>query len=201
MFHTPRMTHLERHEPGPHTWADFVALPEDDRRELIDGELLEVEVPTTAHERIAALLVFFLETWSRAGGGGMTLVSGYKVRVSDTRGVMPDVQFYRAGNIPRGQPQGLAHGHPDLVVEVLSPSSARFDRVLKMTYYAAIGVPEYWIVDPAARTLERLVLTEGHYTIADALEGDALFQPPSFEGMGVALEELWAAVDALAAES
>jgi Uma2 family endonuclease len=132
-----------------------VALEEDDLRELIDGELVEVEVPTKAHERIAALLVYFVESWAQARHAGMTLGSGYKIRISDRRGVMPDAQFFRSGNEPRGQEEGLVEGRPDLVVEVCSPSSVRYDRVTKMRWYASAGVPEYWIVDPSARTVER----------------------------------------------
>jgi Uma2 family endonuclease len=181
-------------EPGPHTWTDFIALDEDDLRELIDGELLEVEVPTRAHERLVALLIHFLCAWAEEHGGE-TLGSGYKVRITDKRGVMPDVQFYRAGHEPRGQDQGLARGHPDLVVEIVSPSSVRYDRVKKMTWYASIGVPEYWIVDPSARTLERLVLDAGRFAIADALEGGAVFRPESFDGLEIPLSRLWKAVD------
>jgi Uma2 family endonuclease len=86
------------------------------------------------------------------------VVSGYKVRITDSRGVMPDLQFYRAENDPRSQQAGLAEGHPDLVVEVSSPTSVRYDRVKKLTWYASIGAPEYWIVDPMQRTFERLLL-------------------------------------------
>ncbi len=193
MAHNPRMTDVARHEPGPHTWDDFVALDEDDLRELIDGELVEVEVPTGTHERVVPLLSYYLVGWSLAHGGGETLGSGYKVRITDKRGVMPDVQFYRAGNEPRGQSEGLVQGHPDLVVEIVSPSSVRYDRVIKMHWYATIGVPEYWIIDPAARTLERLVLQDGHYVIAEALEGDAVFRPASFVGLEIVLARLWEA--------
>jgi Uma2 family endonuclease len=181
-------------EPGPYTWDDFVALDEDDLRELIDGELVEVEVPTKAHERIAFLIAHFLEAWAEPRDAGKTLGSGYKVRISDKRGVMPDVQFYRAGNFPKGQDQGLVDGRPDLVVEVTSPSSVRYDRVTKLTWYARIGVPEYWIVDPAALTLERLVLDRGRYTIADALAGRRVFRPESFEGLEIRLAKLWEVV-------
>jgi hypothetical protein len=57
-------------------------------------------------------------------------------------------------------------GRPDLVVEIVFPSSQRYDRVTKLRWYAQLGVPEYWLVDAAARTLERLVLREGTYVIA-----------------------------------
>ena len=127
----------------------------------------------------------------------MTLVSGYKVRITDHRGVLPDAQFYRPGNSPRGQAQGLVEGRPDLVVEVLSPSSVRYDRVTKMTWYASIGVPEFWLVDLDARTLERLVLEGRRYVIADALDGDRVFDPESFPGLTIPLSQLWTAVDDL----
>jgi len=187
------MTDLARHEPGPYTWDDFIALDEDDLRELIDGELVEVEVPTDAHEGIVPMLSYYLVGWSFAHGGGRTLGSGYKVRIAERRGVMPDLQFFRLGNEPRDQQQGLVRGHPDLVVEIVSPSSIRYDRVIKMRWYASIGTPEYWIVDPQARTLERLTLAGDLYAIADALEGDAVFRPASFEGLEIPLGRLWEA--------
>lgn len=194
------MTDVARHEPGPYTWDDFIALGEDDLRELIDGELLEVEVPNDAHELLLPLLIFYLVGWAETHGGGATFASGYKVRITNKRGVMPDVQFYRAERTPRGQRQGLAQGHPDLVVEVVSPSSVRYDRVVKMNWYASIGTPEYWIVDPQARTFERLVLENGRYLIADALEGDEVCRPASFEGLEIPLSKLWAAIEELRLE-
>ena len=194
MLHTRRMSNVARSEIGPYTWDDFIALDEDDLRELIDGELVEVEVPTKAHERIGVLITCALENWADARDAGMTLGAGYKIRISAKRGVMPDAQFYRTGNEPRGQEQGLVDGKPDLVVEVSSPSSVRYDRVKKLTWYAQIGVPEYWIVDPMQRTLERMVLADGRYSIADALEGEAIFRPASFEGLELPLAKLWRAL-------
>ena len=154
---------------APYTWDDFVALGEDDLRELIDGELVEVEVPKRQHERIVARLCFFLTGWADAGHGGEALSSGYKVRISERRGVMPDVQFYAQGNEPVEEEDGLVRGRPDLVVEVVSPSSQRCDRVTKLRWYAQLGVPEYWLVDGGARTLEQLVLRDGRCLIASRL--------------------------------
>ena len=179
---------------GPYTWDDFVALREDDLRELIDGELVEVEVPRWNHEHVVGRILGALLVWVDAGHGGRAVASGYKLRVSERRGVMPDVQFYRAGNdAPLAQQEGLTQGRPDLVVEVVSPSSRRYDRVTKLGWYAQLGVPEYWLVDAGARTLERLVLRDGTYAIADALGGDDVLRPSSFEGLEIALARLWAA--------
>ncbi len=176
---------------GPYTWDDFVALEEDDLRELIDGELVEVEVPRGTHERVVAMLIANLVTWAREHGGRV-LASGYKIRVSDRRGAMPDVQFYARGNDASvEQEDGLVVGRPDLVVEVVSPTSQRHDRVTKLRWYAQLGVPEYWLVDPAARTLEQLLLHDGAYTIAAALAEGEIFSPQSFDGLAIPLAELW----------
>jgi Uma2 family endonuclease len=177
---------------APYTWDDFVALDEDDLRELIDGELVEVEVPTRRHEDIVILLGYYLTAWSEAGHGGRACGSGYKLRVSDRRGVMPDLQFYRRGNdAARDQDTVLVRGRPDLVVEVVSPSSRRYDRVTKLRWYAQLGVPEYWLVDPETRTLERLVLRDGAYVIAAALAESETFGPDGFDGLEIPLAKLW----------
>jgi Uma2 family endonuclease len=178
--------------PGPHTWDDFIALDDDDRRELIDGELLEVEVPTEIHEYIAALLTILIGGWARERRKGFAFVSGYKVKITERRAVMPDVQLYLHGNKTANRTaQGLVGGHPDLAIEILTPGSARYDRVVKLVYYASIGVPEYWVVDPAARTLERLVLDGERYRIEEAASGDDVLRPRSFEGLEIPLKELW----------
>lgn len=140
------------HAAAPYTWDDFIALDEDDLRELIDGELVEVEVPTDTHEYIVTRLCSALTVWSDAGHGGRALASGYKVRVSE---------------------------------------SQRHDRVTKLRWYAQLGVPEYWVIDPQARTFERLVLRERSYVIADSLAEDETFRPDRFEGFEIPLAKLW----------
>ncbi len=190
MGHTSDVSDLAA--SAPYTWDDFVALDDDDHRELVDGELVEIEVPNGPHEFIVARLCYFLTAWAENGHGGRTYASGYKVRVSDRRGVMPDVQFYRGGNTaPATQDAGLVSGRADLVVEIISPSSHRYDRVTKLRWYASLGVPEYWIIDPEARTLEQLVLHGEGYTIAASCADDELFAPTTFDGLSVPLARLW----------
>lgn len=175
----------------PVRWQEFIALPDDDRRELIDGELIEVEVPTFEHENIVAAVIQYLRAWVRAHQAGVVLASGYKVRISETRGFMPDVQHLSAETAQQAGKQGLEQARPELVVEVISPSGRRYDRVVKLNGYAAIGVPEYWLIDPEGRTLERLMLQGEHYLIAQTAEEDADFAPPSYEGLVIPLAELW----------
>jgi Uma2 family endonuclease len=198
-LHVPYTSAMTAHveapsSPGPYTWEDFVALPEDDRRELIDGWLVEVEVPTEMHEYVVAMLIGYLWNWARSHGGRV-LASGYKVRIAEKRGVMPDVQLYRAGNDSAvAQQNGLAEGSPpDLVIEVVSKRRARFDRVIKLAYYAQRSVPEYWIVSPQDRTVERLVLVPeaGRYAIAQAASDDDVLRPESLDRLELPLGELW----------
>lgn len=175
----------------PVTWDEFVALDDDDRRELIDGALLEIDVPNEPHERIVVELTGLLWQWAKTHGGRV-YGSGYKVRISPRRGVMPDAQFVRAGHEGILRHEGIADGAPDLAVEVISPTSARYDRREKRDWYASIRVPEYWIVDPAARTLERFVLgADGRYVVAGTVGGDDVFRPDSFPGLEIPLADLW----------
>ncbi len=176
--------------PGPSTWDDFVSLDEDDQRELIDGHLIQVEVPTQHHQYIIMMLGSYLTVWARTSASGTVLGSGYKVKVNRQRGVMPDIQFYKKGNLPKGAQQALDTGHPDLAVEVLSPSSRAIDRVTKLNWYASIGVPEYWLVDPESETLTRHLLVDGRYVVDPHGLGE-VFQPDTFPGLQVPLAELW----------
>lgn len=182
-----------------YTWDDFVALDDEDRRELVDGALVEVDVPTKWHENIVALLVYFLQGWVFARGASerrlRVLSSAYKVRVRADRGAMPDVQVvkdsvYRA----RANDQGLVRGRPELVVEIVSPSSGRHDRVRKVEWYASIGVPEYWLVDVDARAVQRLVLRGKHYSIAESAVEDEVFRPSSMPGLEIPLARIWEAL-------
>jgi Uma2 family endonuclease len=181
----PPVTH------GPHTWDDFVALPDDDRRELLDGRFVEMDVPTKLHEWIVATLVHYLREWAMARRAGIVLASGYKVKIRTDRGFMPDVQYFARGG--RAVPQqGLDAGAPDLAIEVISRASVRYDRSEKLRGYAEIGVPEYWIFDPERRTLERFLLEPtGTYGEPGVLTGDATFAPPTFPGLVLDLAELW----------
>lgn len=170
------------------TWEDFLDLPDDDLRELIDGELVEVEVPGWDHEACVMNLGFHLVAWTRAHGG-QVLASGYKVRISKHRAVMPDVQLYRAGRKPPAR--GLDEGAPDLVVEVISPTSGRYDRKTKLEYYRSIGVPEYWIVDLQLRLLDRHLLKGDDFIVGGTFDDTETFSPATFEGLSIPLAELF----------
>ena len=131
------------------------ALPDDGNRyEVVDGELLVTPAPSTLHQRAVVELVVLLGQHARAVGLGEALVSPADIELDPRGMVQPDVFV-----------QGLVGGRPALawnagaplllVVEVLSPGTARADRATKRRRYQRAGIPEYWITDLDARVIER----------------------------------------------
>lgn len=171
-------------------WSDFILLPGDDRRELVDGVLMEVERPTKWHEFICAFLIKTLMTWGERRGL-VVLGSGYRVRINDHRGAVPDVQLLTEATYDAAGPNGLESGHPELVIEVVSPSSRTHDGLRKLDWYAKIGVPEYWLVNPETRSLVVHRLQHGVYAIVQHSEGQEVFRSKTFKGLRVPLASLW----------
>ena len=143
------------------TYADYLNTPDDDNYyELIDGELVMVPPPIIEHQRWSVRLSSKLVVLLDDIGLGEVLAAPTGVILSDTEVVQPDVLFVsneRKHIIHRA----VIHGAPDLVVEILSPSTARRDRIVKREMYARHGVREYWLVDVNARTITQLLMREG----------------------------------------
>lgn len=132
------------------TWAQFLDLPREDRyhhAELINGEVV-VTAPTRLHQLIVGNLWSAIASWCRAGDGRGEVTLEPPVQISERTGYLPDVAWFcQARCAPAGKPPGF-DGPPDLAVEVLSPSTRRFDAIRKCRDYAAIGVAELWLIDP-----------------------------------------------------
>ncbi len=179
---------------GPYRDADYQALPEEPRCELIYGELVVTPAPLVWHQVVTGRLLRYFQDLA-ATHGGLAVVSPVDVRLFDHSVVQPDVVYV--------SPERLAiarrrfEGAPDLVVEVLSPGSARRDKVWKLKLYAEAGVREYWIVDPEANAFEFLVLREGRFEVR--LPEDALYRSPAIAGLEIDLVAFWADLERLRA--
>jgi Uma2 family endonuclease len=131
------------------------ALPEDGKRyEVLDGELFVSPAPTYDHQRVVLALVRRLDPYVRTNRLGEVLVSPADIELSSRRYVQPDIFVIplTPGKRPRVWREA---GRLLLVAEVLSPSTARADRTNKRDIFQDERVPEYWIVDPDARVIER----------------------------------------------
>jgi Uma2 family endonuclease len=153
------------------SFADLERAPEDGRRyELYDGEVLVVPSPLPYHQVVALNIVELLRRHT-ATRGGVTLAAPLDIVFSEYDVVQPDVVFFTARRRQLVEMDRAIRHAPDIAVEVLSPSTAATDRGRKMQMFARYGIPEYWIVDPAARTLEIFALGEGGYALATRATG------------------------------
>jgi Uma2 family endonuclease len=137
------------------TYSEFAHLPisGSTRYEIIDDELVVTPSPGTRHQRIVTRLVFTLYGFVEAHDLGEVFVSPFDVLFAEGDYLEPDVLFVRKDRADVVTDRGI-EGPPDLVVEVLSPSTAERDRGTKLDRYRLYGVPEYWIVDPDGQTVE-----------------------------------------------
>lgn len=136
-------------EPGEYTSADYWSLPDGVRAELIDGELYSMTPPSWTHQRVVAGFVTCLSTHIRERGGACQVVSApvaVNLEANDRTWVEPDVVVVCD---PAKISERGCEGAPDLVVEVVSPSSVSMDYYVKAGRYQRAGVREYWIVDPS----------------------------------------------------
>ncbi len=141
------------YKEGGYTLKDYLALPEDQRVELIDGVYYDMAAPTTVHQAIAGFLhKLFLDHVLAHGGPCMPFVSPVDVQLDedDRTVVQPDVLIVCDRSKYR---DGRVFGAPDFLVEILSPSTRKKDLQLKLYKYGNAGVREYWIVDPDRKVI------------------------------------------------
>ncbi len=142
------------------TAAAYRELPTGDKRtELIDGEFLVSTSPVDRHQLVSINSVVYLGT--RLGNRRLRYESDLYLTETDVP--RPDIFWIHPQNTRCQLVAGYWHGTPDLVVEILSPSTTRLDRGKKYHLYERCGVPEYWIMDPDQRTLEVYTLKNGQY--------------------------------------
>lgn len=144
----------------PEAWVDWTAqavreLPDDGQRyEVVDGELLVTPSPVYAHQRMVSRLMLLLQPHVESHALGDVVTSPSDVELDPRTLVQPDlfVTPLVDGRLPRTWDEMQA---PTLVIEVLSPSTARADRHRKRLRYQRARIAEYWIVDLDARLVER----------------------------------------------
>jgi Uma2 family endonuclease len=174
-------------------WGDLL---EDEPGELVNGCLVEEEMPSVLHEAIVVWLMAQLWNWLFPRGGNV-LGSEAKFAVGESRGRKPDVSAYLPGSkLPRPR-ESLVRTPPSLMVEVLSPRARDIerDRTEKPHDYASFGVRWYWLVDPESRTLEIFELGESrrYSRVLEATRG--VVAVPGCEGLLLDLDALWAHAD------
>lgn len=168
---------------GGLTYADYAALPDDGQRyQLVEGELLITQSPTSWHQWTAGRLFTALTQHVETHALGKVLFAPLDVVLDDRTVVQPDILFIATMRASILQDANV-RGAPDLCVEILSPGSESFDRVRKLGLYACLGVAHYWIVDIAARSIEEYVLHGDVYRVRSVSSNDHDFCPAAFPGL------------------
>lgn len=169
----------------------WLALDEDVEGELVDGRLVEEEVASWEHELVVSWLIAMLRAWVMPRGG-FVLGSETKLVIANGRGRKPDVVAF-FGTHPRIGPTVMP---PDIVVEVITstPRDQRRDRIEKKADYATLGVGQYWLVDPLARTLEILSLRPDGRFLEILAAAEGAHDVPGCDGLRLDLDALWTEV-------
>ena len=168
-------------EKERYTFADVLAWPDDERAELIDGEaVMMAPPPSSTHQEISVELTRQLANYLE-GKQCKVYHAPFAVRLFEKDGDSPeDVDTMVEPDISIVCDQSKIDKHgckgaPDMVMEILSPSTQRHDRLVKLSLYQRAGVREYWIIDPAEKSVQVFALEDGRYTAKDfGAAGDRL---------------------------
>ena len=173
------------------TYKDYCATPDDERYELLNGNLMMVPAPNRKHQKVLVRLARKLGDFTEAHGLGEVYVAPFDVFLSDTDVVQPDVLF-----ISRAREHTLTEqnvrGAPDLVIEILSPSTADRDLGYKHDLYGRHGVLEYWIVDPIAETVAVHRQRDGRLELAETFGRRDTLRTALLEGLQLKLDDIFA---------
>ena len=175
------------------TYQDYLKLPEEPgyRFEILDGMLIKDPSPNVSHQRVSRRLQRILEDYFwEVDPEGEIFNAPLDVTFHDISVVQPDV-FYVSGEQKRIVKNARIDGPPTLIVEVLSPSSSRKDRLQKMRIYQKVQVQHYWLVNPEEKTLECFSLRDGVYALVTAGMDEDVVEHPGFTGLSIALKALW----------
>jgi Uma2 family endonuclease len=176
---------------GEWSEADYFALPETNRYiELSEGELIMPPHPTYTHQRIVGKLYRDVHAFVEANDLGVVQIAPLPVRLWPGKIREPDIFFISHTHADRIGEQFC--GPPDLAMEVLSPATRHTDRSEKFLEYARAGVSEYWLVDPAAQTVEVFVLEETVYILLGKFEAGQTARSQLLGGFNVGVSDIFA---------
>jgi Uma2 family endonuclease len=179
-------------------YRDLFELPEHVIGEILNGQLITQPRPAPKHARASSIVGSELVgpyDQGRGGPGGWWILDEPEMHLGPHI-LVPDLAGWRRERMPALPDEAYFALAPDWVCEVLSPGTARIDRVVKMPIYAAQGVQWLWLVEPDLHTLEVFRLFDGHWLLEGAWqEADEVHAPP-FAELAFSLADLWASMPA-----
>jgi Uncharacterized protein conserved in cyanobacteria len=179
----------------PSLYEQLMALPEHVTGEILNGELYAMPRPSGKHGLAESGLGFNVTGpfhFGRGGPGGWWIIIEPEIHfIRDQEVAVPDLAGWRRERMPSVPDDHRFEVVPDWVCEILSPSTAKKDRVVKLPIYARYGVQYVWIVDPLAQTLEAYTLQQGQWLLIATLKDDDEVAVPPFDAAPFSLADLW----------
>jgi Uma2 family endonuclease len=176
------------------TYEDLLQVPENRVAEIIHGQLVTHPRPAPRHARASSSLGGVLVNpfdLGRGGPGGWWILDEPEPHLGP-HVLVPDLAGWRRERLPALPETAWFELAPDWICEVLSPSTARVDRVEKLPIFAGAGVRHAWLIDPDLRTLEAFENQDGRWLLLAARENDNSVQLPPFDAISFPLDALWA---------
>ncbi len=170
------------------TYRDYLELNDDKRYEVIKGRLYEMPAPTPWHQDVSRNLEFLIWNFVKRKNLGKVYDSPIDVVLSEDAVLQPDIVFISKENMGIIGEKAIV-GIPDLVVEIVSPTTIRRDTVVKKEIYESFGVKEYWIVYPDEKVIEVWALGEGgRYELYSFAEKEGKIKSKVLKGFEVELK-------------
>jgi len=169
--------------------ADYYKLlPEGAPYQLIEGELIMTPAPQTRHQIITANIYDKVRLFTK--GSGLCLFSPVDVYLDEENVFQPDIIFISQERLGIIKDDGI-YGPPDLVVEILSPSTAHYDLKKKFQIYEHYGVKEYWIADPSMSSIDMYYREAGIFVQKGKAEGKGAVESVLLKGLRILLDEVF----------
>ncbi len=175
-----------------YTYEDYLNLPDDGNRyEIINGDLIMTASPVTSHQKISIFLSTEIQVYVTKENIGFVFYSPYDVIFDDKNIYQPDILFISKENKNIITEENIK-GSPDLIVEILSPSTAYYDLFEKKEVYEKFGVKEYWIVDPQKHWIEIYTLKQNKYVLFNRTEKKGKVKSSLFKKLDIDASKLFA---------
>jgi Uma2 family endonuclease len=173
------------------TYEDYCLLPDDGKRyELIEGELFVSPSPSTRHQPVSIRIATELQQSLAKPGLATIFPAPTDLLLANTTVVVPDLVIVGAARASIITRRAL-EGPPDVVVEILSPSSVDRDGYIKRKLYEKFEIPEYWLIDPEENLVTVHRLEGGTYGIRARLDGESVLDSPEFPTLEIALRDVF----------
>ncbi|HXU44371.1 MAG TPA: Uma2 family endonuclease [Thermoanaerobaculia bacterium] len=177
----------------PATESDLDDLPEGWKGQIVGGKLYAFPRPAGRHLEAATDLAGLLVPpfrFGQGGPGGWVILAEAEVRFGADL-LIPDLAGWRRERYALPEKGSAYTVRPDWVCELLSPSTARLDRIKKLPIYAQHGVPHAWIIDPGLQTLEVYRRQGRRWLLVESIEGAATVRVEPFESLALDLGLIW----------